>query len=118
MTDDQPRSLTNRPRLRYAPSPTGDPHVGNIRQAVWSWLHAKRYGGDFIVRLEDTDQARAQPGADKRIFDSLRWLGVEWDEGPDVGGPHGPYVQSRRLDLYHEETVSYTHLTLPTICSV
>ena len=103
MTDDQPRSLTNRPRLRYAPSPTGDPHVGNIRQAVWSWLHAKRYGGDFIVRLEDTDQARAQPGADRRIFDSLRWLGVEWDEGPDVGGPHGPYVQSQRLDLYHEE---------------
>ena len=103
MTDDQPRSLTNRPRLRYAPSPTGDPHVGNIRQAVWSWLHAKRYGGDFIVRLEDTDQARAQPGADRRIFDSLRWLGVEWDEGPDVGGPHGPYVQSQRLDLYHQE---------------
>lgn len=96
------RTLTNRPRLRYAPSPTGDPHVGNIRQAVWSWLHAKRYGGDFIVRLEDTDQSRAQVGADKRILDSLRWLGVEWDEGPDIGGEYGPYIQSQRLDLYHD----------------
>ena len=96
------RTRTDRPRLRYAPSPTGDPHVGNIRQAVWSWLHAKRYGGDFIVRLEDTDQSRAQVGADKRILDSLRWLGVEWDEGPDIGGEYGPYIQSQRLDLYHD----------------
>ena len=101
-SDQNKRTLTNRPRLRYAPSPTGDPHVGNIRQAVWSWLHAKRYGGDFIVRLEDTDQSRAQPGADKRILDSLRWLGVEWDEGPDIGGEYAPYIQSHRLDLYHD----------------
>ena len=100
--NENKRTRTDRPRLRYAPSPTGDPHVGNIRQAVWSWLHAKRYGGDFIVRLEDTDQSRAQAGADKRILDSLRWLGVEWDEGPDIGGEYGPYIQSQRLDLYHD----------------
>ena len=100
--NESKRTRTDRPRLRYAPSPTGDPHVGNIRQAVWSWLHAKRYGGDFIVRLEDTDQSRAQEGADKRILDSLRWLGIEWDEGPDIGGKYGPYIQSQRLDLYHD----------------
>ena len=88
------------PRLRYAPSPTGDPHVGNIRTALWSWLHARRYGGSFIVRIEDTDQARAVPGAADRILESLRWLGIDWDEGPGAGGPHGPYVQSQRLPLY------------------
>ena len=87
-------------RLRYAPSPTGDPHVGNIRQALWSWLHARHHGGAFIVRLEDTDQSRAVPGAQERILESLRWLGIDWDEGPDIGGPHAPYVQSQRLDLY------------------
>ena len=90
------------PRLRYAPSPTGDPHVGNIRTALWSWLHARRYGGAFIVRIEDTDQARAVAGADERILASLRWLGLDWDEGPDAGGPHAPYVQSRRLPLYRD----------------
>ena len=87
-------------RVRYAPSPTGDPHVGNIRQALWSWLHARHHGGQFIVRLEDTDQARAVPGSLERILDSLRWLGIDWDEGPDIGGPHAPYIQSERLDLY------------------
>ncbi len=90
------------PRLRYAPSPTGDPHVGNIRTALWSWLHARRYGGSFIVRIEDTDQARAVAGADERIMDSLRWLGIDWDEGPGAGGPHAPYVQSQRLPLYRD----------------
>ena len=87
-------------RLRYAPSPTGDPHVGNIRQALWSWLHTRHHGGEFIVRLEDTDQARAVPGSLDRILASLRWLGIDWDEGPDIGGPHAPYVQSQRLDRY------------------
>jgi glutamyl-tRNA synthetase len=91
------------PRLRYAPSPTGDPHVGNIRTALWSWLHARRHGGAFIVRIEDTDQARAVPGAEERILESLRWLGIDWDEGPGVDGPHAPYVQSQRLPLYREE---------------
>ncbi len=87
-------------RTRYAPSPTGDPHVGNIRTAVWAWLHARRHGGQFIVRLEDTDQSRAVPGSLERILESLTWLGLDWDEGPDIGGPHAPYVQSERLHLY------------------
>ena len=87
-------------RLRYAPSPTGDPHVGNIRTALWSWLHARHHGGQFIVRLEDTDQAREVEGSLERILASLRWLGIDWDEGPDIGGPYAPYVQSQRLDHY------------------
>ena len=91
-------------RVRYAPSPTGDPHVGNIRTAMWSWLFARHHGGSFLIRLEDTDQSRAVPGSLDRIFDSLRWLGVDWDEGPDIGGPYGPYVQSQRLDYYHAAT--------------
>ncbi|MFA7248374.1 MAG: glutamate--tRNA ligase [Dehalococcoidia bacterium] len=91
-------------RVRYAPSPTGDPHVGNIRQAIWTWLYARHTGGTFIVRLEDTDQTRMVPGSLERILDSLRWLGLFWEEGPDIGGPHGPYVQSQRLPLYHAAT--------------
>ena len=88
-------------RVRYAPSPTGDPHVGNIRQAIWTWLYARHTGGKFIVRLEDTDQTRMVPGSLDRILESLCWLGLFWDEGPDIDGPYGPYVQSQRLPLYH-----------------
>lgn len=87
-------------RVRYAPSPTGDPHVGNIRTALWTWLHARRYGGAFVLRLEDTDQLRAVEGSLGRIEESLRWLGMDWDEGPDVGGPFAPYVQSQRRERY------------------
>jgi len=93
--------MTNpRVRVRYAPSPTGDPHVGNIRQAIWSWLYARRSGGDFLIRLEDTDQTRKVAGSLEQIYASLRWLGIDWDEGPDIGGPYAPYVQSERLPLY------------------
>ena len=91
---------TGRVRVRYAPSPTGDPHVGNIRTALFAWLFARHTGGDFIVRIEDTDAARTQEGSLEAILESLRWLGLEWDEGPEVGGPHWPYVQSERLELY------------------
>lgn len=87
-------------RVRYAPSPTGEPHVGNIRTALWTWLHARRHGGVFFVRLEDTDQTRLVPGSAERILESLAWLGMDWDEGPDKGGPFAPYVQSQRLPLY------------------
>ena len=87
-------------RVRYAPSPTGIPHVGNIRTALFDWLYARRNGGTFIVRIEDTDRARQQPGAYEGILDSLRWLGLTWDEGPEVGGPYGPYFQSERLEHY------------------
>ncbi len=88
-------------RVRYAPSPTGEPHVGNIRTALFNWLLARHEGGTFILRIEDTDQARIVPGALEAIFDSLRWLGLDWDEGPEVGGPHAPYFQSQRLEHYH-----------------
>ena len=87
-------------RTRYAPSPTGDPHVGNVRSALFAWLFARSTGGVFAVRIEDTDQERRIPGSEERILDSLRWLGIEWDEGPDIGGPYGPYVQSQRLEGY------------------
>ena len=89
-------------RVRYGPSPTGEPHVGNIRTALFNWLLARHHGGQFIVRIEDTDQARAVEGAEELIFEALRWLGIDWDEGPDVGGPHEPYRQSERLELYRE----------------
>ncbi|MGE0228158.1 MAG: glutamate--tRNA ligase [Dehalococcoidia bacterium] len=89
-------------RLRYAPSPTGDPHVGNIRSALWAWAYARHEGGVFYLRIEDTDQTRLVPGSVERIEESLRWLGLDWDEGPDIGGPHGPYVQSQRLDHYRD----------------
>ena len=87
-------------RVRYAPSPTGDPHVGNLRTALFNWLFARRYGGKFILRVEDTDRERYVQGALDAILNSLRWLDLNWDEGPDVDGPYGPYVQSQRLEIY------------------
>src|SRR5439155_15510496 len=87
-------------RTRYAPSPTGVPHVGNIRTALFDYLLARHFGGQFIVRIEDTDRARSVPGAVEAICESLNWLGLDWDEGPQVGGPYEPYVQSERLEYY------------------
>ncbi|MFA5367187.1 MAG: glutamate--tRNA ligase [Dehalococcoidia bacterium] len=89
-------------RVRYAPSPTGFPHIGNIRTALFNWLYARHCGGKFIVRIEDTDQTRKVEGALEAILDSLRWLGLDWDEGPEVGGGYGPYVQSERVELYRK----------------
>ena len=89
-------------RTRFAPSPTGYPHLGNIRTALFAWLFARHNGGNFIVRIEDTDVARTVDGAVEAILNSLRWLGLDWDEGPEVGGSYGPYFQSQRLDNYHE----------------
>jgi glutamyl-tRNA synthetase len=94
--------MNNPVRVRYAPSPTGFPHVGNIRTALFNWLFARHTGGKFIVRIEDTDVTRKVKGAVKAILDSLQWLGLDWDEGPEVGGKYGPYVQSERLELYKE----------------
>lgn len=89
-------------RTRFAPSPTGYLHVGGVRTALFAWLVAKQSGGQFLLRLEDTDKAREVEGSGQHIMDSLRWLGINWDEGIDVGGPHGPYLQSDRLDIYRE----------------
>lgn len=85
---------------RIAPSPTGDPHVGTAYIALFNYAWARKNGGRFIVRIEDTDRARYVPGAEERILAALKWLGLSYDEGPDVGGPHGPYRQSERLPLY------------------
>ncbi len=87
-------------RLRFAPSPTGYLHIGGARTALFNWMYAHKHNGQFILRIEDTDQKRFVPGATADIIHSLRWLGLNWDEGPDIGGPFGPYVQSERTDLY------------------
>jgi glutamyl-tRNA synthetase len=87
-------------RTRVAPSPTGDPHVGTAYMALFSYCFAKQQGGQFLLRIEDTDVARSTKASEQKILDSLRWLGLEWDEGPDVEGPCGPYRQSERLDIY------------------
>jgi glutamyl-tRNA synthetase len=90
----------NRVRVRIAPSPTGFFHVGSARTALFNWLYARHHDGKFIVRIEDTDRARYNPEAVPDLVSSLRWLGLDWDEGPEVGGEYGPYLQSERLDLY------------------
>lgn len=87
-------------RTRIAPSPTGDPHVGTAYIALFNLCFARQHGGQFILRIEDTDRVRSTPESEQMILDSLRWLGLDWDEGPDVGGPHGPYRQSERGDIY------------------
>ena len=88
------------PRVRFAPSPTGSLHLGNARTALFNWLVARGRGGTFVLRIEDTDTRRETEGSEAGILEDLRWLGLNWDEGPDVGGPHGPYRQSERLDRY------------------
>ena len=87
-------------RTRFAPSPTGYMHVGNLRTALYTYLIAKHSGGDFILRIEDTDQERFVEGALDIIYDTLKTTGLKHDEGPDIGGPVGPYVQSQRTDIY------------------
>ena len=82
------------------PSPTGYLHIGGVRTALFNWLFARQHGGQFILRIDDTDQQRNVPEALQPILDGFRWLGLDWDEGPEVGGPHGPYYQSQKLDRY------------------
>jgi glutamyl-tRNA synthetase/nondiscriminating glutamyl-tRNA synthetase len=89
-------------RVRFAPSPTGQLHVGNARTALFNWLFARQAGGVMILRIEDTDLARSEARFESQLLDDLKWLGIDWDEGPDVGGPRGPYRQSDRLDIYRE----------------
>jgi glutamyl-tRNA synthetase len=87
-------------RVRFAPSPTGHLHVGGARTAIFNWLFARHHRGTFIIRVEDTDQARSTRESEEMVLDDLRWLGLAWDEGPDLGGPHAPYRQSERVELY------------------
>ena len=87
-------------RVRIAPSPTGDPHVGTAYMGLLNYIYARQRGGKFVLRIEDTDRTRFVPTSEQMIFDSLRWLGLQWDEGPDVGGPYAPYRQSERTEIY------------------
>ena len=87
-------------RTRFAPSPTGYLHIGGLRTALYAYLFAKKHNGAFILRIEDTDQARYVEGAVEKIYSGLKLAGLNWDEGPDIGGDYGPYVQSERKDMY------------------
>ncbi|HEY8532173.1 MAG TPA: glutamate--tRNA ligase family protein, partial [Limnochorda sp.] len=89
-------------RTRFAPSPTGYLHVGGARTALFNWLFARHHGGTFVLRIEDTDAQRSTEESVEVILEGLRWLGLDWDEGPEVGGPYGPYRQTERKELYQE----------------
>ena len=93
-------------KTRFAPSPTGFMHVGNLRTALYAYLLARKSGGTFILRIEDTDQKRHDPAAVHLITEGLRWLGITWDEGPEVGGDFGPYFQSQRQARYRERAIA------------
>ena len=89
-------------RVRFAPSPTGFIHVGNARTALFNWLLARQKGGVFVLRVEDTDLERSKEEYERNLIEDLHWLGLDWDEGPDIGGEFGPYRQSERLGFYHQ----------------
>ena len=106
-------------RTRFAPSPTGYMHLGGMRTALYTWLYTRKEGGTFVLRIEDTDRERYVEGATEVIYRTLRDIGLDWDEGPDVGGPHGPYRQSERGEIYKkysDELVAKGH-AFPCFCS-
>ena len=104
----QTLAASGNPRLRFAPSPTGFMHIGGYRTALFSWLYARHTGGSFVLRIEDTDIARAVEGSVDYLIEGLNWLGMDIDEGPIVGGPYGPYYQTQRKELY----LQYAHLLI------
>ena len=106
-------------RGRYAPSPTGDLHLGNLRTALLAWLFARCSDGHFVLRIEDLDRPRVRPGASERILSDLRWLGLDWDEGPDIGGSYVPYIQSERHEIYttYLQCLQDQDLIYPCYCS-
>lgn len=102
MSDNQPQNHFKKVVTRFAPSPTGFMHVGGVRTALYAWAFAQKHGGTFILRIEDTDKEREVAGSIEHIIESLKWLGINWQEGPDIGGPHAPYIQSERLESYRK----------------
>ncbi len=106
-------------RGRYAPSPTGDLHLGNLRTALLAWLFARCSDGQFVLRIEDLDRPRVHPGASERMLFDLHWLGLDWDEGPDIGGSYAPYIQSERQEIYttHLQRLQDKGLIYPCYCS-
>lgn len=111
--------MADRVRVRFAPSPTGFLHVGGLRTALYNYLFARRHGGVFVLRIEDTDRTRYVPGAVEKLIQSLHWTGLDYDEGPDKGGPFGPYVQSERADLYRDAAARLREadLAYPCFCT-
>ena len=97
-------------RTRFAPSPTGYLHIGGVRTALFNWLLARHHGGQFILRIDDTDQQRHVESAVEKILDGFRWIGIDWDEGPEVGGPKGPYFQSERAEHYRHAAARLAEL--------
>lgn len=104
-------------RVRFAPSPTGNLHVGSAHTTLFNWLFARHNGGKLILRVEDTDRERSKPEYEKNILEGLRWLGLNWDEGPDVGGPYGPYRQTERLDIYEKYLNALLEKDLAYFCT-
>src|SRR4029077_7072088 len=106
-------------RVCDAPTPTGAPHIGGSRTALFAWLFARHHGGAFVVRIEDTDQERYVPEAVPQLLDGLRWLGTDYDEGPDIGGPYAPYSQMERQPLYRSELAKLleTGWAYPCFCT-
>lgn len=113
------QTVQERVRGRYAPSPTGRLHLGNLRTALVAWLQARLQDGEFILRMEDLDQPRVRGGSAEAILADLKWLGLDWDEGPDIGGPFAPYTQSQRQDLYQTalDHLARRNLIFPCYCS-
>ncbi|MBN1470478.1 MAG: glutamate--tRNA ligase [Syntrophaceae bacterium] len=108
-----------KPRVRFAPSPTGELHVGNARTALFNWMFARHHGGDFILRIEDTDESRSEISYQMNLFDDLNWLGLDWDEGSSKGGACGPYKQSERLTIYRDylQKLAAADLVYPCYCT-
>src|SRR5713226_265806 len=113
------RKMQDLIRGRYAPSPTGDLHMGNLRTALLAWLFARCADGQFVLRIEDLDRPRVHPGATERMLSDLRWLGLDWDEGPDIGGPYAPYTQSERQEMYRSylQRLADRGLIYPCYCT-
>ena len=101
-------------RVRIAPSPTGDPHVGTAYIALFNLIFARHFKGKFILRIEDTDQTRSRPEYEKNIIEALSWCNILWDEGPDIGGPYGPYRQSERTEIYRKHAYELLERGKPT----
>jgi glutamyl/glutaminyl-tRNA synthetase len=111
--------MGNNARVRFAPSPSGELHVGNARTALFNWMFARHEGGCFILRIEDTDESRSDSAYQTSLLEDLKWLGLAWDEGPDIGGGYGPYRQSERLGLYaeHLKKLMDADLVYPCYCT-
>ena len=106
-TDEEPTM-----KVRFAPSPTGFIHIGNVRTAIINYLIAKKNGAPLVLRIEDTDRERSSLGSERSIMEDLAWLGIQWQEGPDIGGPSGPYRQSERFGIYREKKQRWTRRPL------